>query len=278
MRGILSLLLLVAIAAVGLIAFLAYQKDTGNRIIVMDRPAVVDPNTTNPNVAPVNPADPNSTTIPQQPADDAPPYMKPEVNTIDASKPTAETNTSSAAEAPAYKHSFDSNGIFTLKEEMAKNGFKKGEESVVVVDKGSHFTYVLQKQGDKVVIVWRASNAIGTEETPSPPGPYKITEIAKDPVWVPTKSIDPEQKPVKPYSQDKNNPLGVGRIRLDKFQVALHGTNAPKSIRTDASHGCIRHSNNDITKIMSMVERGDTVIITEKFVGTKLSKDMFEDA
>jgi lipoprotein-anchoring transpeptidase ErfK/SrfK len=62
---------------------------------------------------------------------------------------------------------------------------------------------------------------------------------------------------------------------LDKFGVALHGTNNPHSIRKDASHGCIRHSNQDIMKILSMVRKGDTVIITDKFVGTKLNKDMF---
>lgn len=176
------------------------------------------------------------------------------------------------------KHTFDKNGVFTLKPEMAKNGFRKGEEVVLIVDKGSHFTYVLQKQGDRVVIVHRASNAIGTDDTPSPPGPYKVVDKTKWPSWVPPKSIDPEQKAVHPYNKDRKNPLGVARIRLDKFQVALHGTNDQDSIRTNASHGCIRHSNNDILKIFSMVEKGDTVIITEKFVGTKVSKKMFADS
>jgi len=173
--------------------------------------------------------------------------------------------------------SFDKNGIFTLKKAINKNGFHKGEDVVVVVDKGSHFTYILQKQkGNKVVLVHRASNAIGTEDTPTSAGPYTIVEKTKWPAWVPPKSIDSDQKPVHPYNKDRKNPLGVARIRLDKFGVALHGTNNPGSIRQDASHGCIRHSNKDITKIFSMVEKGDAVVITEKFVGTKISKDLFE--
>lgn len=178
--------------------------------------------------------------------------------------------------APQSQSDFDNNDIFTLKKFMRKNGFRKGDPVVIVVDKGAHFTYVIQKQGEKVAIVYRASNATGSADTPSPPGPYKITQITKWPAWVPPRSIDPKQRPIHPYNKDRRNPLGVARIRLDKFGVLLHGTNNPRSIRKDASHGCIRHSNRDIMKMLSYVKKGDTVIITNRFAGTRISKNQFE--
>lgn len=213
-----------------------------------------------------------TTTPPSQPAPS-------KTTSTPAPKNTASSKTGSATKpAPAKKPtSFDDHGIFTLQKAISKNGFHKGEPVVLVVDKGSHFTYVLQKQGDKVFLVYRASNATGSSDTPSPPGPYKISDIQKYPTWIPTKSIDPKQKPVQPYNKDHKNPLGVGRIRLNKFDVSLHGTNNPRSIRRNVSHGCIRHSNKDIEKMMAMAKQGQTVIITEKFVGTKISRDMFNN-
>ena len=168
------------------------------------------------------------------------------------------------------------NGEYVLTNAPAKNGFHKGEPVVVVVDKGSHYTYVFQKQADdKVVEVLRVSNAVGKDSTPSPNGPYKVVDKLKWPSWLPPKSIDPKQKAVQPYNKDHKNPLGVARIGLNKFGVFLHGTNDPKSIRSDASHGCIRHSNADILKVFSMVNRGTTVLITDHMVGTKVNKKEF---
>jgi lipoprotein-anchoring transpeptidase ErfK/SrfK len=338
MRRILLLTLtIMAVLVAGFLLVRGLNQGDGQRIIVQDFPAVLDP--AQPNIAqgpltpppsavlptppvpnsPMEPVHPAIPTPDTQPAPElnpdssgtAPPLSSNSTSSTpessqsatvpnsgaapkagstadksdkNAGKPAdAADKTATATKTPAQKpapakttSSFDKNGIMTLTAEMQKNGYRKGDPVMVLVDKGSHFTYVLQKQkGDKVVIVWRASNAIGTEETPTPPGPYKVADKTKWPAWVPPTSIDPEQKPVHPYNKDRKNPLGVARIRLDKFQVALHGTNAPQSIRTDASHGCIRHSNNDILKIFGMVEKGDTVVVTDKFVGTKISKKMF---
>jgi lipoprotein-anchoring transpeptidase ErfK/SrfK len=209
------------------------------------------------------------------------PYTAPKVDTIDANTPpsspktTASTDEPSTPAAPDTAAKFDANGVATLTKDMHKNGYHDKDPALIVVDKGAHFTYVLQNQNNRIVIVYRASNAVGKADTPSPPGPYKVADIQKYPVWTPPKSIRKDQKPVKPYNVDSHNPLGVEIIRLNKFGVALHGTNDPTSIRSDASHGCVRHSNDDILKIASMVRVGTTVIITDKFVGTKISKDMF---
>jgi lipoprotein-anchoring transpeptidase ErfK/SrfK len=169
------------------------------------------------------------------------------------------------------------NGKMVLSKYVRKNGFHKGKPVVVIVDKGSHFTYVLQKQAkNRVFLVYRASNAIGTNETPTPPGPYRVVSKRTWPSWIPPKSIDPKQKAVHPYNKDRKNPLGVARIGLDKFGIYLHGTNNPRSLRRNVSHGCVRHSNKDIMTIYKMVKPGTKVLIVKRFVGTTLTKEYFE--
>jgi lipoprotein-anchoring transpeptidase ErfK/SrfK len=44
--------------------------------------------------------------------------------------------------------------------------------------------------------------------------------------------------------------------------IAVHGTNAPSSIGTDASHGCVRLHNPDILSLFGDVRVGDPVLIT----------------
>jgi Uncharacterized protein conserved in bacteria len=169
------------------------------------------------------------------------------------------------------------NGHYVLSPTIKVNGYHPGEPVVVVVDKGSHFTHVLQLQNDTMARVLTISNSIGHGDTPTPPGRYLVTSKTLDPKWVPPKTIDPKQKPVEPYSKTKENPLGVAKISLDKFEVALHGTNAPPvQMRKNVSHGCVRHSNRDIIKLYGMVKPGTVVYIVNQWRGKVLSQADFQ--
>ncbi len=167
------------------------------------------------------------------------------------------------------------NGHYVLGATMKTNGYHSGEPVVVVVDKGSHLTHVLQLQGDQIARILTVSNAVGKGSTPTPPGRYIASKRELDPVWVPPVSIDKKQKKVKPFSEDHKNPLGAARIRLNKFQIALHGTNAPRNIRRSVSHGCIRHSNQDIMKLYSLVKPGTVVYIVNKWRGKVINEQDF---
>ncbi|MBU6453161.1 MAG: L,D-transpeptidase [Cyanobacteria bacterium REEB67] len=165
----------------------------------------------------------------------------------------------------------------TLGKTIPVNGFHKGAPTLVLVDMGSHTTYVLQEQSKgKITKVFSASDSVGSDKTPTPPGPYWVAVKLKYPCWLPPKDIDPKQKTIKPYNVDRKNPLGVARIGLNKWGINLHGTNQPGSIRKSISHGCIRHSNHDISQIYNMVEIGTPVIIADKFAGEELSQASFE--
>jgi lipoprotein-anchoring transpeptidase ErfK/SrfK len=167
------------------------------------------------------------------------------------------------------------NNHFVLTASLPTNGFHKGVPVVVIVDKSSHFTYVLQLQGDKVVRTLTVSNAVGSGDKPTPPGRYTVIRKEMYPEWVPPKTIDPDQKVVPPYNETHKNPLGVAAIYLDKFEIDLHGTNTPGQIRKSVSHGCVRHSNPDILQLYGMVNKGDVVYIINKFRGKVLTKNDF---
>lgn len=167
------------------------------------------------------------------------------------------------------------NNHYVLTGSLPVNGYHKGTPVVVVVDKGSHSTHVLQLQGQKIVRVMTVSNAIGSDDKPTPIGRYTVWKKEMYPKWIPPKTIDPKQKPVAPYNQTHKNPLGVAAIYLNKFDIDLHGTNEPNMIRQDASHGCVRHSNKDIMKLYGMIKQGDAVYIVNKFRGKVLQKSDF---
>ena len=171
---------------------------------------------------------------------------------------------------------FESSGVMTLPSNIAHHDWTKELPVVVIVDKTNTATLVLQMfDGNSVYAVYQADNAIGKEESPTPPGPYVVASKTLQPSWTPPKSIDKKQKTIKPFDQDKDNPLGVAAIRLNKWNIVLHGTNSPRSIGKEASHGCIRHRNEDIMRIYDSVWKGTPVIVADKLEGTKVSKDMF---
>jgi len=171
-------------------------------------------------------------------------------------------------------------GHYVLGPTIKVNGYHPNEPTVVIVDKGSHLTHVLQWQGDEIARVLTIPNSTGKGATPSPPGRYHISEKDMNPVWEPPKSIklpwNPDHKPVPPYNQTHKNPLGVARISLDKFNVALHGTNQPKLLKKSVSHGCIRHNNSDIVKLYGMVDRGTVVYVVEHWRGHTISQKDFK--
>ncbi|PWU00119.1 MAG: hypothetical protein C5B53_04510 [Candidatus Melainabacteria bacterium] len=167
------------------------------------------------------------------------------------------------------------NGHYVLGPVMRINGYHPNEPIVVIVDKGSHLTHVLQLQEDAIVRTLTVSNAVGKGSTPSPPGRYKVVAKAMYPVWTPPKDIDPKQKPVAPYNQTHKNPLGVAKISLNKFGVVLHGTNSPRLIRKSVSHGCVRHSNEDILKLYKLVKPGTVVYIVNRWRGKVLDQEDF---
>jgi L,D-transpeptidase ErfK/SrfK len=92
-------------------------------------------------------------------------------------------------------------------------------------------------------------------------GPFTIVAKEVDPAWDVPKSIQEEQrragKPViTRIGPGPNNPLGKHWLGLSATGYGIHGTNAPASISTFQSHGCIRLLAADIADLFARVEVG----------------------
>ncbi|MBA3995017.1 MAG: hypothetical protein C0469_15980 [Cyanobacteria bacterium DS2.3.42] len=167
------------------------------------------------------------------------------------------------------------NNHYVLKPIMKMNGYHSTQPTVIIVDKGSHNTYALQLQDRGVVRVLTVSNAIGTQDKPTPSGRYVVVAKKKYPEWIVPKTIKGKKRKYKPYNVDSNNPLGVAAVYLNKYEILLHGTNEPNLIRKSVSHGCVRHSNSDISQLYGMVRPGTPVYVVRRFRGTVLNKSDF---
>jgi lipoprotein-anchoring transpeptidase ErfK/SrfK len=93
-------------------------------------------------------------------------------------------------------------------------------------------------------------------------GTQTITRKAEWPAWTPP----PEMIARQPYlprhmAGGPGNPLGARAMYLGGTIYRIHGTNAPETIGTHVSSGCLRLTNQDVTDLYSRVGVGTKVIV-----------------
>lgn len=107
--------------------------------------------------------------------------------------------------------------------------------------------------------------AIGRDGWNTPVATTKIVKKRKDPIWIPTESIRAEDPTLPDFvPAGPKNPLGKYALNLGIPGFALHGTLAPRTIGTRASHGCLRMYPKDIEALFHMVEVGTPVAIVDE--------------
>jgi lipoprotein-anchoring transpeptidase ErfK/SrfK len=84
------------------------------------------------------------------------------------------------------------------------------------------------------------------------------------PAWSPPEEIrhDRPSLPDVIPSGSPHNPMGAAALVLAHGQYAIHGTNAPSSIGSFVSYGCIRMYNKDILDLYDRVSVGTRVVVT----------------
>jgi L,D-transpeptidase ErfK/SrfK len=98
---------------------------------------------------------------------------------------------------------------------------------------------------------------IGTEEAPSPIGPFTIRSKDANPTWiVPDSILKTMDNPRRIVPPGPDNPMGAYRIRLNHGSYAIHGTNDPWSIGRLTTHGCIRLYPEDLELLYPIVKPG----------------------
>jgi len=100
---------------------------------------------------------------------------------------------------------------------------------------------LLLHKGDEVVM--EAPVGVGRAEVPTPGGTYYIKELLQPPT------------PGGTYGAYAYGLSGYSPV-LESFAggqgvIGIHGTNQPESVGTDASHGCIRMLDADITRLVT---------------------------
>jgi|SRR5579859_21886 len=94
------------------------------------------------------------------------------------------------------------------------------------------------------------STAVGRASSPTPSGTFTIVQRISNPAWY---------GPGKVIAPGKSNPLGTRWIGLSRKSYGIHGTNDPRSIGRNASHGCVRMRNRDVEDLFARVWVGDVV-------------------
>jgi lipoprotein-anchoring transpeptidase ErfK/SrfK len=93
-------------------------------------------------------------------------------------------------------------------------------------------------------------------------GTQSITRKAEWPNWTPPSEMIARQPYLPRFmAGGPGNPLGARAMYLGGTVYRIHGTNAPGTIGTHVSSGCIRLTNEDVTDLYSRVNVGTKVIV-----------------
>ncbi|MBK7950249.1 MAG: L,D-transpeptidase family protein [Deltaproteobacteria bacterium] len=108
--------------------------------------------------------------------------------------------------------------------------------------------------------------AAGRPSWPTPLGEFTVDARAIDKPWFVPRRIQEEMrrlgKPVeKIVPPGPANPLGRHWLGLSRSSIGIHGTNAPASVHTLRTHGCIRLHPDDIAALYARTRIGDPVTI-----------------
>ena len=93
-------------------------------------------------------------------------------------------------------------------------------------------------------------------------GSQSVTRMAEWPDWTPPQEMIVRQ-PYLPrwMAGGKGNPLGARASYLGSTRYRIHGTNAPETIGTRVSSGCIRMVNADVIDLYSRVTVGTKIVV-----------------
>ena len=93
-------------------------------------------------------------------------------------------------------------------------------------------------------------------------GVQHVTKKAEWPDWTPPAEMIARQPYLPRFmAGGPTNPLGARAMYLGNTIYRIHGTNAPSTIGTRVSSGCIRLTNEDVADLYSRVNVGTKVVV-----------------
>src|SRR6185369_5804467 len=133
----------------------------------------------------------------------------------------------------------------------------------VEVDAGNLRVTALDARG-RILASFPAT--IGSAHDPLPLGAWKILGVARNPVFHYNPNLFWDANPKDERATipaGPNSPVGVAWIALSKDHYGIHGAPEPSRIGYTQSHGCIRLTNWDVSKLAEMVKPGTPAILKE---------------
>lgn len=164
-----------------------------------------------------------------------------------------------------------------LKKINPNASFKKAGERIVVTnirnDLPENIHLIVAHKGARQLYLFNSQNqmvgsfpaTIGSTDTPSPTGTYKVTGVAPNPwySYSPSNFVQGNNRKALSLPPGPNGPVGNIWIGLSKKSFGIHGTPNPSLISKTASHGCIRLTNWDANDLGKKVKSGVTVKFLE---------------
>jgi lipoprotein-anchoring transpeptidase ErfK/SrfK len=146
-----------------------------------------------------------------------------------------------------------------LPQQVAYGGSEK--PGTIVIDSGDKFLYLVMANGQ----ARRYGVGVGKEGF-GWSGVERITRKATWPEWRPPAEMivrEREKGRILPVMMGGGpaNPLGARALYLGSTLYRIHGTNAPWTIGTNVSSGCIRLRNEDVVDLFERVKVGTKVIV-----------------
>jgi L,D-transpeptidase ErfK/SrfK len=108
--------------------------------------------------------------------------------------------------------------------------------------------------------------AVGKPDWETPTGSFSVISKHRNPAWVVPKDIQDEMEEEGKEVQTRvepgpGNPLGNYWIGLSIPGIGIHATNAPASIYSYHTHGCVRLDPDNVKDLFHRVSKGETGMI-----------------
>lgn len=148
---------------------------------------------------------------------------------------------------------------------------------IEVSHSGHHLKVIGNSYYGSQDVLYECQVGLGAPSFPTPVGLYFVTHIYDDdPWWIPPKNRawawgqSPSrrvyggtmapllkkrfQRSSRRSSKSLSEDFVAGKVRLDDYGYRFHGTNSPRSIGRNESHGCVRMRPKDARKVASIIK------------------------
>lgn len=150
--------------------------------------------------------------------------------------------------------------IFSISDSISLYAMKSNSSSAIIINLPSYMLGYYENNK----LIHEYPIAIGKMSTPTPCGVYTIQDKEINPCWYPPNKIGH----IVPSGPD--NPLGYRWIGF-KSNYGIHGTNAPWSIGSAVSNGCIRMKEEDVEELFDAVSFHTSITIIYDRINIKVN-------